>query len=52
MGGTAIFRHTVVLGDLNPGTTYRDLLTAADARGRVFQARYPCERLQGEAPTA
>jgi hypothetical protein len=39
MGGTAISRHTVVLGGLNPGTTYRYLLTATDARGRVFQTR-------------
>ncbi len=37
MGGTAISRHTVVLGDLTPGTTYRYRLTATDARGRVFQ---------------
>ncbi len=39
MGGTAISRHTVILGDLIPGTTYHFLLTATDARGRVFQAR-------------
>ncbi len=39
MGGTAISRHTVILGGLTPGTTYRFLLTATDARGRVFQTR-------------
>jgi len=39
MGGTAISRHTVILGDLAPGTTYRFLLTATDAQGRVFQTR-------------
>ena len=32
MGGTAISRHIVVLGGLAPGTTYRFLLTATDAR--------------------
>lgn len=37
MGGTAISRHTVVLGGLTPGTTYRFRLTATDAQGRVFQ---------------
>lgn len=37
MGGTAISRHTVVLTGLVPGATYRYLLTATDARGRVFQ---------------
>ena len=37
MGGTAISHHTVVLGGLAPGTTYRFLLTATDAAGRVFQ---------------
>ncbi|MGA3221062.1 MAG: discoidin domain-containing protein [Acidimicrobiales bacterium] len=37
MGGTAISRHTVVLSGLTPGTTYRFLLTATDAQGRVFQ---------------
>jgi hypothetical protein len=37
MGGTAISRHVVVLGGLTPGTTYRFLLTATDAQGRVFQ---------------
>jgi len=37
MGGTAISRHVVTLGDLSPGTTYRFLLTATDAQGRVFQ---------------
>ena len=37
MGGTAIARHTVVLGGLTPNTTYRFRLTATDARGRVFQ---------------
>ena len=37
MGGTAISRHTVVLSGLAPGTTYRFLLTATDAQGRVFQ---------------
>jgi len=39
MGGTAISRHTVTLGGLTPGTTYRFLLTATDAQGRVFQTR-------------
>jgi hypothetical protein len=39
MGGTAISRHTVILGGLTPGTTYRFLLTATDAQGRVFQTR-------------
>ena len=39
MGGTAISRHTVLLGGLTPGTTYRFLLTATDAQGRVFQTR-------------
>jgi hypothetical protein len=39
MGGTAISRHTVVLSGLTPGTTYRFLLTATDAHGRVFQTR-------------
>lgn len=39
MGGTAIASHTVVLGHLTPGTTYRFRLTATDARGRVFQSR-------------
>jgi hypothetical protein len=39
MGGTAISRHTVILGGLTPGTTYRFLLTATDAHGRVFQTR-------------
>ena len=39
MGGTAISWHTVLLGDLTPGTTYRFLLTATDAQGRVFQTR-------------
>ena len=39
MGGTAISRHVVVLGGLAPGTTYRFLLTATDARGQVFQTR-------------
>lgn len=37
MGGTAISRHTVILGGLAPGTTYRFRLTATDAQGRVFQ---------------
>ena len=37
MGGTAISRHTVVLGGLKPSTTYRFRLTATDARGRVYQ---------------
>ena len=37
MGGTAIARHTVVLGGLTPDTTYRFRLTATDAQGRVFQ---------------
>jgi len=37
MGGTAIARHTVVLGGLEPNTTYRFRLTATDAQGRVFQ---------------
>jgi F5/8 type C domain len=37
MGGTAIARHTVVLGGLTPGTIYRYRLTATDAQGRVFQ---------------
>ncbi len=37
MGGTAISRHTVVLGGLTPNTTYRFRLTATDAEGRVFQ---------------
>ncbi len=37
MGGTAIARHTVLLKDLLPNTTYRFRLTATDARGRVFQ---------------
>jgi len=37
MGGTAISRHTVILGGLTPGTTYRFRLTATDAQGRVFQ---------------
>jgi F5/8 type C domain len=37
MGGTAISRHTVLLSDLAPNTTYRFRLTATDARGRVFQ---------------
>jgi F5/8 type C domain len=37
MGGTAISRHTVVLGGLRPNTTYRYRLTATDAEGRVFQ---------------
>ena len=36
MGGTAISRHTVLLGGLAPATTYRFLLTATDAQGRVF----------------
>jgi hypothetical protein len=39
MGGTAISRHSVLLGGLTPGTTYRFLLTATDAQGRVFQTR-------------
>lgn len=39
MGGKAITRHTVVLGGLSPGATYRYRLTATDARGRVFQTR-------------
>lgn len=39
MGGTAISRHTVILGRLTPGTTYHFLLTATDAQGRVFQTR-------------
>ena len=39
MGGSAISRHTVVLGGLAPATTYRFRLTATDARGRVFQTR-------------
>lgn len=39
MGGTAIARHTVVLGGLQPGRTYYYRLTATDARGRVFQSR-------------
>jgi F5/8 type C domain len=39
MGGTAIARHTVLLRNLTPGTTYRYRLTATDARGRVFQSR-------------
>jgi hypothetical protein len=37
MGGTAISRHVVVLGGLQPNTTYRYRLTATDAQGRVFQ---------------
>jgi F5/8 type C domain len=37
MGGTAIARHSVVLGGLEPNTTYRYRLTATDAEGRVFQ---------------
>jgi hypothetical protein len=37
MGGTAISRHTVILSNLSPGTTYRFLLTATDAQGLVFQ---------------
>jgi F5/8 type C domain-containing protein len=37
MGGTAISRHTVILSNLTPGTTYRYLLTATDAQGLVFQ---------------
>ena len=36
MGGTAISVHTVVLGGLSPGTTYRFRLTASDAKGTVF----------------
>jgi F5/8 type C domain len=39
MGGTAVSRHTVVLGGLVPGTTYYFRLTAIDASGRVFQSR-------------
>jgi hypothetical protein len=39
MGGTAISHHTVVLGDLTPGTTYRYRLTATDAQGLVFQTQ-------------
>jgi len=39
MDGTAISRHTVILGGLSPGTAYRFLLTATDAQGRVFQTR-------------
>lgn len=39
MGGTAISQHIVVLGGLQPGTTYRYRLTATDARGQVFQTR-------------
>jgi F5/8 type C domain len=39
MGGTAIARHSVVLGGLTPNSTYRFRLTATDARGRVFQTR-------------
>ena len=39
MGGTAISRHSVLLGGLTSGTTYRFLLTATDAQGRVFQTR-------------
>lgn len=39
MDGTAIARHTVVLGGLEPGTTYYYRLTATDARGRVFQSQ-------------
>jgi len=39
MGGTAITRHTVVLGGLTPGATYRFRLTATDAQGFVFQTR-------------
>lgn len=38
MDGTAIARHTVVLGGLRPGATYYYRLTATDARGRVFQS--------------
>jgi len=37
MGGTAIARHTVVLGGLQPNTTYTYRITATDAQGRVFQ---------------
>jgi hypothetical protein len=39
MGGTAISVHTVVLGGLSPGTTYRFRLTATDAKGTVFQTQ-------------
>jgi hypothetical protein len=39
MGGTAIARHSVVLGGLTPNATYRFRLTATDAQGRVFQTR-------------
>ena len=39
MGGTAIARHTVLLRNLTPNTTYRYRLTATDAQGRVFQTR-------------
>lgn len=37
MGGTAITDHSVVLGGLEPNTTYRYRLTATDAQGRVYQ---------------
>ena len=37
MGGHAISDHTVVLGGLEPNTTYRYRLTATDAAGRVYQ---------------
>ena len=50
MGGTAISRHTVFLGGLEPGTTYYYRLTATDARGRVFQSqRLASFRTPGQA---